>query len=164
MATYTSSTNPNDCDLYEHRAKKIYLTWCSQIVDIIEGLNVVDTWSLNDIGCNYGQVHKEIKKRNTHDRFDYVGYDVDKVFLEMAQRHFPEMKERFVELDIETQTPRVGDITICSEVLEHLDNPRTALENMLKTTSKCMILRTFVGPNAIEFIQDNEELVASEYK
>ena len=160
MPSHNSNSSSSQIKVYEERAKNIYLDWCSQIVSIIEKYNWnSEKISINDIGCNYGQLYKELKRRNLQDEFDYFGYDYDDNFMEIGKKYFPEIKEKFIKLDIENDSPNISDISICSALFEHLDNPFSSLRNILKTTSKLMILRTFVGPENIEFVQNDKKFV-----
>ena len=119
--------------------------------------------SINDIGCNYGQLYKEIKKRGLQDKFDYFGFDHDNNFMEIGRKYFPEIKEKLIKLDIEKDAPKISDISICSATFEHLDNPILALKNILQTTSQIMILRTFVGSENINFVLNDKKFVDQPY-
>ena len=162
MATYTSLTNPEDHRLYRDRAKNIDLIWCQQVGSIIDQLSKKRTYSLNDIGCNYGQLYKEIKRREISN-IAYQGYDIDEKFLGIAHQHFPNVTGLFQKFDIETEEPSSADITVCSATFEHLDDPYPALRKMLTSTTEMMILRTFVGEREIRFVQTDPKLVATEY-
>ena len=163
MTTYTSKTNPLDHKLYEDRAKNVDLIWCEQVISILEELSLPGEVSISDIGCNYGQLFKEIKRRGLENKLNYFGYDIDELFLDMAKRTFPESAKKFVQLDIENAKLNKSDITVCSATFEHLDNPEESLKKMLSATSSHMILRTFVGNESIKFVQDNSRIVATPY-
>jgi len=163
MPTYTSKTNPNDYALYQDRLKNVDLIWCKQVVSMLEEFCSLGKISVTDIGCNYGQLFKEIKRRGLENKLDYNGYDIDEIFLDLAKKEFPECASKFVQLDVETESLDTRDITICSATFEHLDNPQNSLKKMLAATSKHMILRTFVGSESIDFVQDDKRLVATNY-
>jgi len=163
MPTYTSLTNKEDHALYEERAKNIDLIWCKQAIDLCESFGLMDKFSINDIGCCYGQLYKEIKRRGLGDKVSYLGYDVDAFFLGMALRNFPEAEGKFVRLDIEKEAPSQKDVTVCSACLEHLDDPFVALNAMLLATSKLLILRTFVGPESVWFVQEDKRFATVPY-
>ena len=162
MPTHTSKSVPKNIELYEERAKNIDLIWCQQIVSLLDSYQQCE-FSVNDIGCNYGQFYKELKRRGFTDRIDYRGYDIDLKFLEMGKRYFPEISDKFVAFDIESDVPTPSDIVICSACLEHLDKPYVALDNMLRSASKAIYLRTFVGAAMIEEMQSNPEYVSVPY-
>ena len=164
MVSHNSRSILSQISLYEERAKNVDLTWCSQIISILEKYNwKSEKISINDIGCNYGQLYKEIKKRSLQDKFDYFGYDHDNNFMEIGRKYFPEIKEKFIKLDIEKDAPKISDISICSATFEHLDNPFKSLRNILQTTSKLFILRTFVGSENIDFVLNDKKCVDNPY-
>tara|TARA_B100000674_G_C37936234_1_gene960424 strand:+ start:663 stop:1217 length:555 start_codon:yes stop_codon:yes gene_type:complete len=101
--------------------------------------------SINDIGCNHGQLYKELKREKLSDTWDYLGFDYDEYYLACAKEHFEHDVHRFKRLDIEKEVPRKAEATICSATFEHLDNPKQALRNMILSTRRYLILRTFVG-------------------
>jgi len=162
MPTHTSKTIPYNLELYKLRAKNVDLIWCQQIVSMLDEYDQGE-FSINDIGCNYGQFYKELKRRGFTDRVDYRGFDIDSKFLEIGKRYFPEISDKFIELDIESSVPPNSDIIICSACFEHLEKPYDALDNMLGSASKFIYLRTFVGTSAIEQIQSDTEFVSIPY-
>ena len=83
--------------------------------------------------------------------------------MEIGKKNFPEIKEKFIKLDIEKNTPKISEISICSATFEHLDNPFSTLKNILSTTSQLMILRTFVGSENIDFVQKDKKIVENPY-
>ena len=59
MYTHTLKTHgEKDLKLYKYRLNKVRLTWPKQILSLISHFNVK---SINDLGCNYFQLYKEIK-------------------------------------------------------------------------------------------------------
>ena len=128
-----------------HRAKKTYLVWVEQFLDIIsENADMNTTLKLNDIGCNLGQFWKGLKRRDFVN-IDYNGFDYEEMYVEEAKNIFPEVSEKFNFLDITKTTPPQCDITVCSATLEHMEYLQPSLENMLESTDKLFLLRTFLG-------------------
>ncbi len=84
------------------RAKQERLTWCSQLFDLLErpetGLSP-SSFSLNDFGCQYFQVYKELISRG-HLSVDYFGYDMEKRYLDVGLRLFPELKSSCKVADV----------------------------------------------------------------
>jgi SAM-dependent methyltransferase len=164
MPKLTSLSIPNNLDLYQDRAKNVDLIWCDQITNLLE--EITDTSkknSINDIGCNYGQLYKELRKKKLENFYRYNGYDIDDKFLDISREHFPELKDKVQVLDIENETPPSAEITICSATFEHLDNPYQGLSNMFNSTTEFLILRTFVGSKDIKFIQSDPKIVSQPY-
>lgn len=142
MASYNSNSVPSDLNLYKTRQQKIYLTWCSQAIRLIQKIFPKNNLSINDIGRNYGQLYKEIIRKNYLNKFKYNGYDYDNTFLKLAKKYYSK-KIILKNLNIENQTPDQTDITVCSALLEHCDNYDNALNNMIISTNKLIIIRTF---------------------
>ena len=161
MTTHSSNTT-NNIDFYEHRLKNVDLIWCNQIVNLIEN-NFKNKIKLNDIGCMYGQLYKEISKRNLCDLIDYTGYDLDPEYIKLGQKHYPEIKNNLSILNIDKNTPEKANVTVCSAVYEHLDSPEFALENLFKSTKDLLILRTMVGSKNIFFEQNDKKIVDQPY-
>lgn len=164
MHTNTNLSILKNIDLYKDRAKNIDLIWCNQVANILKELtNKPENNTINDIGCNYGQLFKELKRVKIDNEFNYKGYDIDEKFLELAKQSFLELKDKVSILNIETEIPPSAQITICSATFEHLDNPYQALNNLFESTSEHLILRTFLGAENIRFVQSDRRFVDHPY-
>ena len=119
--------------------------------------------TINDIGCNYGQVYKEIKRKGLIDKLIYRGYGIDPNFLEIGRKNYPEISDSLECFNIELSVPPHCDITIFSATFEHLDDPKDALRKILLTTSKDLYLRTMVGSSNIEFTQSDTRFSSAPY-
>lgn len=136
------------------RAKTTCLDWCEQFLDLVakECPDIISShYSINDIGCNLGQFFKSLKKRNWS--LDYRGYDIEKLYLDEAKKIFPELSVRLFELDITQQAPKEADISVVSATLEHLDFLSPGLDNILQSTRKLVVLRTFLGESGNKAIR-----------
>jgi SAM-dependent methyltransferase len=161
MPKLTSLSIPNSLELYQDRAKNVDLIWCDQITNLLEEITDKSKKnSINDIGCNYGQVYKELKRKKLENTYRYNGYDIDDKFLDIARKHFPELKDKVQVLDIEKETPPSAEIAICSATFEHLDDPYKSLSNMFNSTTGHLILRTMIGSKDISFIQSDSKFVS----
>ncbi len=164
MHKHNSATILKHIDFYNHRAKNVDLIWCGQIVNLLEEITSKNkNYTINDIGCNYGQLYKEIKRSKLEKRYDYFGFDHDDKFLDIARENFPDLKNKILVLDIEKEIPPSADITICSAVFEHLDHPNQALRHIFNCTTEHLILRTWVGLDDIRFIQSDSRFVDNPY-
>ncbi len=141
--THTSLTRgKRELSLYKFRLNKVRLEWCKQVLEIIKKFKIK---SLNDLGCNYFQLYKEIKIQNL--KYNYFGYDIDKKFVEIGLKKFPELKRKYKICNIERQNLRKVDCTVASAVLEHVDKPNKFLEKILNSTKKIIIIRSQFGAN-----------------
>ena len=162
MSSHNSKTVKGHFEFYKDRSENIDLDWCRQVVEIIKTY-CQNKIRINDIGCLYGQLYKEIKRLNLEKFIDYYGYDYDEKFLELGKVTFPEIKNKFILHDIEKNKTQKSNITVCSAVLEHLDSPKLALNNMMDRTDELFILRTMIGPETKIKTQNNKKFVDNEY-
>jgi SAM-dependent methyltransferase len=169
--THTSETvGSKQLDLYKHRSKKIRLIWCKAVCDIIDNF---DIQKINDLGCNYFQLFKEMYLRKS--KYDYFGYDLDQKFINIGLDYLAKLKSfnkkkkkrdekmqinnlsfNYKISNIEKDNFRNCDCTVLSAVLEHVDRTNIILRKVFKTTKKLIILRTFVDQKAQEAIQVND--------
>lgn len=164
LITHNHNTIRNQLDTYEDRAKSKYLKWCTQIINHIENIYRDDCKILlNDIGCNYFQLYKEIKKRNLQNKYDYYGYDLDQEFINIGLKYLPELRENYKIADVGVLIPRSSEITVLSAVLEHSNNYKHILENVIKSDPNYVYLRTFVGKKEINFLMDDINFVSEPY-
>ena len=81
MPTHDSSTHLRDIDLYNDRAKNVDLIWCDQVVNLLKEITDKNkNYSINDIGCYYGQVYKEIKRKKLEKKYS----NFEKYLIEFA--------------------------------------------------------------------------------
>ena len=131
------------------RAKQERLTWCSQFFDILEkpetGLSSI-SFSLNDFGCQYFQVYKELISRE-HLSVDYFGYDSEKRYVDVGLSLFPELKSSCKVADVarEGGDIREADVSVISATLEHIDDFQGVIENLVKKSRKVVVIRSFFG-------------------
>lgn len=130
--------------IYEYRLKKIRLIWCEQVLKIIDK-HFLKSFSLNDFGCNYFQFYKEIKLSKKTKKVDYFGLDKDIRAVKIGLKKFPNLNRRYKICNIENYNPRNADVSIISSTLEHCNNPKKIINNMLNSTKKLIVIRTFVG-------------------
>ena len=98
MPTHTAKTHGlADILLYKKRLEKTRLTWPQQILDLVEPYNIK---KVNDLGCNYFQLYKEMKIRKL--RYDYFGYDLEPQFVDIGLKTFVNLKKKHKICNIET--------------------------------------------------------------
>ncbi len=83
--------------------------------------------SLLDVGCGNGELLSLIDAR--HPGRDLAGVDLSAVVVETNSTRWPRMK--FAVGNVETEPlPGPVDVVVCSEVLEHLEEPIRALRHI----------------------------------
>jgi len=152
--TYTSlSYGKRTTNLYRKRLKSVRLTWCQQVLNILKNYPIK---SINDLGCNYFQLYKEIKIRRL--KYNYFGYDIDKNFVNLGLKKFPELKKKFKIANMENIKLRKTDCSVISAVLQHVDRPYKVLNKIFTSTKKIIILRTFFDIEESKKIQSKSTL------
>ncbi len=143
-------------DFYKYRLENVRLTWCQQVFEIIKKKKFLNP-KINDLGCNYFQFYKEIKINKY--KCDYFGYDIDKKFLNLGLVKFPELKKKYKITNIENTNLRKTDISIISDTLEVTEKPEKILKNIISSTKKVIILRTFLSTEEkVQIVKNNKFL------
>ena len=124
------------------------MIWVNQFTQIInsnlEKVNL-ESVTINDIGCNVGHFARNIEKINK--RVNYRGIDISKTYLDIAKKNFLNLNfiiDDFSRKDL-IRSDFEADITVVSATLEHIEEYFVFLENIFATTSKNVIIRTFLG-------------------
>jgi len=137
---FHASQNDDYFKVILDRVKNQYLTWCEQILDLIEARCPVSK-SLNDLGCNVGQFYKALLRRQL--ALAYRGYDIEALYLKTAASLFPSAD--FRSIDLTAEKPERADISVSSATIELIADPYPALEHLLATTAETAFIRTFLG-------------------
>jgi len=108
-----------------------------RIIMIANLISVKDKIDILDIGCGEGGLGILLKSKYK-DRISIFGWDISKTALEMAKKHYDQVKQ----LDIEEEKNlakvinKKFDYIVVSEVLEHLVNPDDVLEKLKSLLKK----------------------------
>lgn len=122
------------------------LVWTSQFCNIIKNLKNDDYETLNDIGCQVGQFYKAIKHYDLS-FIEYSGFDIEEKYLKEFEKKFPACKHKIHLLDVSKDILPEANFSIMSATLEHIENYKITLKNILQSTKKVSIIRTFLGDN-----------------
>jgi len=163
--SHNNQTHDN-LNLYQNRLENLDLIWCKQALSIIK--NSIDVKrdkkiKINDLGCNYFQLYKEIGKDNDKELFDYFGYEHEKEYIKLGLKKFPELSNRYTIGNIENIKLRNADSSVISATLEHVEQPYSLLNNVLKTTKQIIFLRTYLGDREIVKLQNDKNCVKKPY-
>ena len=93
----------------------------------------------------------------------YTGYDHDKTYIKIGLKHFPELKKKYKIMNLEKTQPSSADVSIISATLEHLNNPNKCIENILNSTKKLIIIRSFFGKKKIKKLFSDKKYVDNPY-
>lgn len=162
-----SLTKQSDIEIYEKRIRTKNLKWVDQIIKILDKKflfkKTKKKYFLNDLGCNLFQFYKGLKSFKLEKKIIYKGYDHDITYLNLGLKHFPELKKKYKIFNFEKSIPTSSDISIISATLEHLNYPDQAISNILKSTKKVVIIRSFFGKNKIKKLFKNKKYIDNPY-
>lgn len=103
-----------------------------------------------DVGCGEGFTLKKLQERKIGK--DNVGIDNSIDAIKIGKKIYPELDlQKGSIYDIQFKDGDF-DLVLCTEVLEHLDNPDKAIEEMKRVSSKYLL---FSVPNEPFFIGAN---------
>lgn len=87
-----------------------------------------------DLGCGEGLIAARVSTQPYIE--EYRGYDINPAAIAIARSRHPDLHfevQDFLQMELE---PGWADLTTCLEVLEHLPEPRMALERIYKSTAR----------------------------
>lgn len=117
----------------------------NQLVKIISEIHKPGMKIL-DVGCNVGHYLKGIRKQFPN--LDYVGVDAYEHYIDIAKNNFEnDTHASFTVKDIFKPIfpNQPYDIVYCCNVIQHLPDFRIPITNLLQSTKKCCIVRTFLA-------------------
>lgn len=91
-----------------------------------------------EAGCGEGMVIQFLKKKNQKVKF--TGFDVNRKLVKIAQQINPDSRIQTASIYQIPYPDNFFDLTLCLEVLEHLDRPGQALAELWRVTSKYAIV------------------------
>ena len=94
--------------------------------------------SVLEIGCGEGFVSGQLSERHAGD--SYVGVDLAAKDIENLEAKFPAVEAHQGSIYDLSFLGRDFDVVVCAEVLEHLDDPAAALEQILARNPKQVLL------------------------
>lgn len=100
-------------------------------------LNQVKFQSVLEAGCGEGEITNYIKSNY---EIYIEGFDIGHLAIEKAINNYKDIFFRTQSIYETDYKENQFDLVICSEVLEHLEYPQKALDNILKITSKYAVL------------------------
>jgi SAM-dependent methyltransferase len=127
---YEKSATLNPAQVYRRRL----------VFDALELTRATGPVRLLDIGCGQGDFSRELKER--HPDLELLGVDLSEVGVEIARAKVPNGVFHQVDLAKSVTLPdryrRWATHAVCSELLEHIDDPTLVLQNV----------RTLLAPGA----------------
>ena len=105
---------------------------------LIEVISRYKPDSILDVGCGAGHVIKLIKEKDRNAKV--VGMDIDNNALNEAKANNIDVEFIFGDIYSLPFDDNSFDLVICSEVLEHLNKPTIAMNELTRVASKFLFL------------------------
>jgi 2-polyprenyl-3-methyl-5-hydroxy-6-metoxy-1,4-benzoquinol methylase len=119
----------------------------SSLVSLIKPLNVE---SILDAGCGEGFTMNKLKENHIGNKIEGIEYEKDAITF--GKKIFPDLTIKQGSIYKLPYKDNSFDLTICTEVLEHLENPSKAVREMLRVSRKYLIISV---PNEPFFMISN---------
>jgi len=117
---------------------------------LIKEIRELNPKSILDVGCGEGFTLEKLRERNIGDQLE--GVDFLDLAIELGKKEHPKLNLKtgsIYDLDYKDNS---FDVVICSEVLEHIDDPAKGLKELVRVSKKYCVLSV---PNEPIFMLGN---------
>lgn len=115
---------------------KLFLNnFLNSVVKTIRPLNID---SVLDVGCGEGFTLARLQKEKIGKEFEGIEYDENAIAL--GKKLYPRLKITKGDIYKLPFKDDSFDLVVCTEVLEHLDNPRKAYKELIRVSKKYILL------------------------
>jgi len=113
-------------------------------------LQTVDAEKILDVGCGEGVTLDKIYRKGIGRHLE--GIDFFKTAIDIGKKHFPHITLKQADVYKLPYKDNSFDVVLCNEVLEHLERPHDAIDEMKRVSSKYLLLSVpnepfFMGAN-----------------
>ncbi len=116
--------------------KKFFLNnFSNQLTSLVQK---TDASSILDVGCGEGFTLKKLKDKGIKAKME--GVENSKEAIGIAKKIHPDLKIKYGSIYKLPHKRDSFDLIICTEVLEHLENPKKAMLELKRVTKKYCIL------------------------
>ena len=115
---------------------KLFLNnFLNTVIKTIRPLNID---SVLDVGCGEGFTLARLQKEKIGKEFEGIEYDEREI--ELGKKLYPRLKITKGDIYKLPFKNNSFDLIVCTEVLEHLDNPRKAYKELIRVSKKYILL------------------------
>lgn len=111
----------------------------SVAADALKAIPGNEPMSLLEVGCATGY-YVEVIRTLVGDRFSYVGGDYSDTALEIARQRYPDVEFRNLDIRALDVADRQYDVVLTGAVIVHVDDWRSALDELARVTGKYLVL------------------------
>ncbi len=105
---------------------------------LIKAIKNLHATRILDVGCGEGFTLQRLRKENIGKHLE--GVDTLETAIEIGKKLHPHLTLRKGNIYKLPYKDNSFDIVICSEVLEHLENPEKALQELIRVSKKHIVL------------------------
>ncbi len=116
----------------------------------LKELKKLDIKSVLDVGCGEGFILNKLKKEDIGTSWEGIDYSKDAI--EIGKKLHPYLDLKQGSIYDSKYKDNSFDLVICTEVLEHLEDPQKALKEVLRISKKFVLLSV---PNEPLFLLSN---------
>lgn len=117
---------------------------------LIEIIKPLKAKTILDVGCGEGFSLNKLHENNIGEKLEGIDYSKEAVLL--GKKLFPRLLLKTGSIYDLPYKNNYFDLVLCTEVLEHLDNPKRALRKILRVSKKYAIISV---PNEPFFMMGN---------
>lgn len=94
--------------------------------------------SILDVGCGEGFTLNRLKENGIGKKLEGIEYKKDAI--ELGKKTYPDIKIKQGDIYKLPYQDNSFDLVLCTEVLEHLDNPSKALKELIRVSNKYLVI------------------------
>ncbi|KKQ35204.1 MAG: Methylase involved in ubiquinone/menaquinone biosynthesis [Microgenomates group bacterium GW2011_GWA2_37_6] len=115
---------------------KLFLNnFLNTVVKTIRPLNID---SVLDVGCGEGFTLARLQKEKIGKEFE--GIEADEAAIELGKKLYPRLKITKGDIYKLPYKSNSFDLVVCTEVLEHLENPKKAYRELIRVSNKYILI------------------------
>jgi len=146
--------NITDIEKSEHRYEELYTSACDMLIKN----NISLDEPIIDIGCGIGAFALYLKKFGFK---KYVGIDFSKRRIDRAAERFPEYKfvcGNLVTDKIPKKVIKKGNVFVCFEVLEHIENDKEIIKCIPKNSLFIFSVPNISGHGHVRWFENQKQV------
>src|SRR3989344_5248458 len=94
--------------------------------------------SILDVGCGEGFTLNRLKENKIGKRLEGIEYS--KTAIELGKKSYPDIKITQGDIYNLSYKDNEFDLVLCTEVLEHLENPTKGLKELIRVSKKYLVV------------------------
>lgn len=127
--------------------KALIANFYKELIKVIKPLRPI---SILDVGCGEGFTLKKLQEKKIGKKNEGIDYSTDAI--KIGKKLYPGLTLSRGDIYNLKYADNSFDVIICTEVLEHLDDPKKAIQEMKRVASKHLIVSV---PNEPFFVMAN---------